>query len=271
MTVDERNQRELSHDAHFSRELDLAQPRADRHRPEDQVSHPSLTWRCAMSSRPAETAPMPEISRMLDTRRSGMGVSFQLSESLWDSVFAYALDWLTCGVIIIDEDVQPLFANRAATQLIDSGRLPLAHQPTLYCFDAIADLRRAAASLDLASDAASCRIGQPPLMCRIVSLAGHAAKTRAHAIVFVTDTAETRKIQIGDVAGLGLTRAEGAVAVEFANGHSLKACAKRLEISLTTAKTHLQRIFQKTGVCRQAELMRLILTSRTPFNLMRKG
>jgi DNA-binding CsgD family transcriptional regulator len=49
--------------------------------------------------------------------------------------------------------------------------------------------------------------------------------------------------------------------VEFANGHRLQTCANRLGISLTTAKTHLQRIFAKTGVSRQTDLMRLILTS----------
>jgi DNA-binding CsgD family transcriptional regulator len=41
----------------------------------------------------------------------------------------------------------------------------------------------------------------------------------------------------------------------------LQTCANRLGISLTTAKTHLQRIFAKTGVSRQTDLMRLILTS----------
>jgi DNA-binding CsgD family transcriptional regulator len=68
-------------------------------------------------------------------------------------------------------------------------------------------------------------------------------------------------MQLADIAVLGLTRAEAAFAVEFANGHSLRTCADRLGVSVTTAKTHLQRIFDKTGACRQADLMRLILTS----------
>jgi DNA-binding CsgD family transcriptional regulator len=35
--------------------------------------------------------------------------------------------------------------------------------------------------------------------------------------------------------------------------------AERLGISFATARTHLSRIFEKTGVHRQAELVRLVL------------
>jgi DNA-binding CsgD family transcriptional regulator len=44
-------------------------------------------------------------------------------------------------------------------------------------------------------------------------------------------------------------------------GSSLQAAADRLGIKIATARTHLHRIFVKTGTTRQAELMRLMLTS----------
>lgn len=58
----------------------------------------------------------------------------------------------------------------------------------------------------------------------------------------------------------GLTRAESDVAVRILGGKGLAPIAEELSVSLTTVRTHLQRIFDKTGTHRQAELVRLLLT-----------
>ena len=57
----------------------------------------------------------------------------------------------------------------------------------------------------------------------------------------------------------GLTAAEAAFALEIAKGDGKPAAAERRGITFATARTHLSRIFDKTGVHRQAELVRLIL------------
>jgi DNA-binding CsgD family transcriptional regulator len=57
----------------------------------------------------------------------------------------------------------------------------------------------------------------------------------------------------------GLTPAEARLALELLQGHRLTEAARRLGISRNTAKTHLQRVFEKTGVTRQSELMRLLM------------
>lgn len=59
----------------------------------------------------------------------------------------------------------------------------------------------------------------------------------------------------------GLTPAEAAFAVEIAKGDGKHAAAARRGISYTTARTHLSRIFDKTGASRQGELVRLILAN----------
>lgn len=66
-----------------------------------------------------------------------------------------------------------------------------------------------------------------------------------------------------DVIGclLGLTRAESALALRLAKGDSLDEAANCLAIRVTTARAHLRAIFQKTGVTRQAMLVRLLLNS----------
>jgi DNA-binding CsgD family transcriptional regulator len=56
----------------------------------------------------------------------------------------------------------------------------------------------------------------------------------------------------------GLTPAEVRVALPAADGVSLTAIADALQLTRNTVKTHLKRVYSKTQVRRQAELMRLL-------------
>jgi DNA-binding CsgD family transcriptional regulator/PAS domain-containing protein len=57
------------------------------------------------------------------------------------------------------------------------------------------------------------------------------------------------------------TPAETVLALQLANGLSLEEAAENLGIMRNTARAHLRAIFSKTGVRRQAELVRVILNS----------
>jgi DNA-binding CsgD family transcriptional regulator len=57
----------------------------------------------------------------------------------------------------------------------------------------------------------------------------------------------------------GLTSAEAAFAAEIVKGDGKHAAAGRRGVTYATGRTHLTRIFQKTGARRQAELVRLLL------------
>lgn len=61
----------------------------------------------------------------------------------------------------------------------------------------------------------------------------------------------------------GLTRAEAEVALRVLDGKGLMPIAEELGVSLTTVRTHLQHVFDKTGTHRQAELVRLLLRALT--------
>ncbi|OJZ71639.1 helix-turn-helix transcriptional regulator [Mycobacterium paraffinicum] len=58
----------------------------------------------------------------------------------------------------------------------------------------------------------------------------------------------------------GLTTSEAKVALMVVRAEGLKPIADELSVSLTTVKTHLRHVFEKTGTHRQAELVRLLLT-----------
>ena len=58
-------------------------------------------------------------------------------------------------------------------------------------------------------------------------------------------------------AAFGLTSAEAQVLTSLLAGRTRAETAAHLGITLATTKTHLINIFAKTGVKRQAELMRL--------------
>ncbi|MCA0922049.1 helix-turn-helix transcriptional regulator [Pseudooceanicola nanhaiensis] len=59
-----------------------------------------------------------------------------------------------------------------------------------------------------------------------------------------------------------LTPAESTLCLEILRGDGRDAAAARLGISVSTARTHLSRIFEKTGTNRQAELVRLFAAER---------
>ena len=59
-------------------------------------------------------------------------------------------------------------------------------------------------------------------------------------------------------AVFGLTLAEAAVALHIANGGNMRNFAEQRKLSRHTARNQLQQVFDKTGVRRQAGLVRLL-------------
>jgi DNA-binding CsgD family transcriptional regulator len=59
-----------------------------------------------------------------------------------------------------------------------------------------------------------------------------------------------------------LTDAEADVALRIAHGADLKEISHELSVSVTTVRTHLQHVFDKTDTHRQAQLVRLLLVLR---------
>jgi len=71
----------------------------------------------------------------------------------------------------------------------------------------------------------------------------------------------------GTARRFGLTAAERRLLVHLLDGLALKEAAARLGVANTTARTHLQRIFDKTGVRRQTDLQRMVAVEARTQNL----
>jgi DNA-binding CsgD family transcriptional regulator len=88
-------------------------------------------------------------------------------------------------------------------------------------------------------------------------------------LVFILDpevpigTAETELRQL-----YGLTSTEACLASLLMEGKTLDDCCRILDIRRSTARTHLQHLFEKVGVQRQSELVSLLLKS---IGLVRSG
>jgi DNA-binding NarL/FixJ family response regulator len=89
-----------------------------------------------------------------------------------------------------------------------------------------------------------------------------AAPERAAALVFVREV-DSRALPSPEAlrALFNLNPSEARLAHALASGLDLKEAAEAQAVTLSTARTYLKRLFQKTGVNRQAELVRLLLNS----------
>ncbi|MBV8509279.1 MAG: hypothetical protein JO289_03860 [Xanthobacteraceae bacterium] len=90
--------------------------------------------------------------------------------------------------------------------------------------------------------------------------AERADPSRPRVVVLVKDPSDAHSANAELLIDLfGLTRRESEVALAIVAGHGLRAAAQQLGIAVTTARTHLQHVFEKTHTQRQSELTSLVL------------
>ena len=111
--------------------------------------------------------------------------------------------------------------------------------------------------------------GRLPLRVLVSPLAREsviAPNPNAFAIVLVSDDTGSRCVSPDALEGLyGLTPAEAALAALLVEGLTLQQAAAARGVVVETARSHLKRIFAKTGTTRQSELVRLLLLGPAAF------
>ena len=182
-----------------------------------------------------------------------------------------ALDALKLGVILADPQAAIVHANRAAEAMLRAdGPLGAANgvlraeRPvaTAELRDAVSAAARNEAGLGKAGLAV--RLSEDyetPVVAHVLPLSGGEIRTRlepaAIAAVFISTPLDEASCARTLARAYKLTPAETRVLREILSGKSVVEAAADLGVAMTTARTHLDNIFAKTGVSRQSELIKL--------------
>jgi DNA-binding CsgD family transcriptional regulator len=180
-----------------------------------------------------------------------------------------ALDQLSHGVMLLSPSGALQFSNAAMKDILEQrdglqivqGGLIIASTPATT-----RTIRRMIEKALTVGKGSSTALGRPTgkqdlhvLIMPISAALSERVQASAGAIMFVTDP-ECVVLQSAECLReiFGLTAAEAIVAQEIGTGAGVKQVARRLAVSETTVRTHLQKVFVKTGTDRQARLTKLL-------------
>jgi DNA-binding CsgD family transcriptional regulator len=181
------------------------------------------------------------------------------------------IDTLAACVFLVDETLTIIQSNKSAQAMLLSGD-PISSQdgrirlPSATAQEALAD---AVALGQRGIGIPAPRANGEAAVVYVLSLPqgqtrSGAARGRSMAALFVISA--TSKPAPGDAVALlfDLTPSEARIFEKVGEGQELSAIAGHLGIKLSTAKTHLLRVFEKTGTSRQADLVRLAASLSLP-------
>jgi DNA-binding CsgD family transcriptional regulator len=196
------------------------------------------------------------------------------------ATFSSALESLSSGIVLVDEQLGVVHANGAASAMMETGdpirriagKLVFSHplataalaDAVAHCADAEHDLGRRGLGVPLKRKNGEALVAHVlPLRVGEVRPGLNASATAA---IFIAAAAAQPQLP-GDALALlyDLTPAESRVFEFVAAGEVPADIANRLGVATATVKTHLLRVFQKTGCNRQADLVKLAGSLAMPY------
>lgn len=194
------------------------------------------------------------------------------------------LDGLPYGVVFLSAGGAVVYSNRAAEDIFRASDGLELRNGALCALDPLAGARLrktidhalfpnggppgpSAVQIPRVSLRPPYQLVAAPLLIRSRCFAGMPSPA---AVVFIMD-AERQQTASTDllIQLYRLTPKEAALAAKLSEGKSVEQAAEELAIRYETARTHLRRIFSKTGTSRQAELLLLMVrlpTARSDGN-----
>jgi|HubBroStandDraft_1064217.scaffolds.fasta_scaffold20536_2 DNA-binding CsgD family transcriptional regulator len=195
-------------------------------------------------------------------------------------VEATVLDALTLGILVIDERFEVLYANPSGRGMLakNDGIAMAGNRLTLSQTEERAEL------WSLSMRARDPSLG-PAIRPGGVMTVMRPSGRRPFTVVVNPTSAKALKLSYGNPAAIllisdpddqavpskallarvyGLTPAEASLAGILLRGDDLNDACDEMSIRRTTARTHLQHLFQKVGVSRQAELLAVLLRTAGP-------
>ena len=212
-------------------------------------------------------------SQLYPHLRRSLLLGFRLNgyKALQRGEFA-ALDALSAGIVLLDRTAKVVFANAAMRAMIGAGaplrlrNVSIAAASARYgqrldqlIQAALRNVPVASMSIPHTQDGRLLTILATSIRSRDVGRLDMLGIRDVAAMLVVFDPARPLGIPPERIMdAYGLTLAEARVALCAASGASVPETAQRLNISANTVKTHLRRVFAKTGASRQSELARLM-------------
>ena len=188
-------------------------------------------------------------------------------------VYRATVDQMAIGTLVLDHLGNIISANDAARAMAASDPALDLNGKRLRLSDRQLDQHLATLIVAMLAEPESgnaealslSRRGEPALGLLLrVFPAGSQIETqhRPALIIYLTDPTSHQLAPQQLVSQLfGLTNAEARLATLLANGLSLAEAAETMHVSEGSARSYCKRIYAKTGLKRQAELVRLVLKS----------
>lgn len=187
--------------------------------------------------------------------------------------FEKALDALTIGVVITDDQANIQFANQIADAMLVAGN-PIQSSngvlktqspaATHALWTSISQMARQDAAPEIVGIGipASGISGGMSAVMHVLPLerrSGGALAGRQRIAVFIGPVRLRSETAMEIMAAVyGLTRAETQVLKRIGQGEMCEEIARSANVAVSTIRTHLSRLIAKTGVRRQAELVLLV-------------
>lgn len=215
------------------------------------------------------------IVRILITDITKDGVS--TDDNIQHAVLQEALDHLATGVALINENLNIFYTNKSADKLLKTGKGLQRKNGFLICQDpeVTAELHR----MVLNNEAQTLTVDRGdnirPLQILITPLRAH-KRNYGHnlptAIMFAFESVENTK-RIEDVIRslYNLSPSEARVAAGLVLAPDLEHVASLCGITVSTARTHLKRIYSKTNTNRLSALVHMIVTGPVGLILQSGG
>jgi DNA-binding CsgD family transcriptional regulator len=212
-------------------------------------------------------------------RRTAMIGDLLDNQRVQTHLFQQALDRVATPVLLVDGSGRILYANDLAETRLSTGlhittvdgRLTPSNATTANAFyDAIA--RTGGAIAELGGRGVGIPIAAPdqaPAVAYILPLMNTETRVSyasAVAAVFIASSAVGEPPQHEVLATLyDLTPSEARVMLQIGRGETVAEIAGSASVSENTIKTHLARVFSKTGAGRQGDIVRIVTALSLPL------
>jgi DNA-binding CsgD family transcriptional regulator len=195
------------------------------------------------------------------------------------TAFIEALNGLAASVFLVDRNCRVVFANLSGREMLEDGRILRLRNDALATADSrpvLADVIAAAGDGDagLGVSGTAVPLSAPPQtlwLAHILPLTSGARRQTgknfaAVAAVFVHQTSLESPSSMQSMSKLyQLTPGEMRVLSAMGEVCGISAVSDVIGVSETTVKTHLQRLFAKTGTKRQTALIKLVAAHASPL------